>query len=50
MLAEMGLGQKSGTGPVGTYQMLSKKYRWAGWFGVLAPFLILTFYLSLIHI
>jgi NSS family neurotransmitter:Na+ symporter len=44
MLAEMGLGQKSGTGPVGTYQMLSKKYRWAGWFGVLAPFIILTFY------
>ena len=44
MLAEMALGRKTGKGPVGTYRELSKRYRWVGWFGVLAAFIITSFY------
>lgn len=44
MLGELALGRKSGLGVVGTYQKLSKKYKWIGWLGALSPFLIMTFY------
>ncbi len=44
MLGELTLGRKSGYGTVGAYKTLSKKFKWVGWFGVLAAFLITAFY------
>jgi len=44
MLGELSLGRKTGKGVMGTYLHFSKKHAWLGWMGVVAGFLILSFY------
>ena len=44
MASELALGRKTGTGVVGAHQKISKKYKWVGWLGIIAPFLIMSFY------
>ena len=44
MSSELALGRKTGTGVVGAYKAVSKKYKWLGWLGIIAPFLIMSFY------
>ena len=44
MASELALGRKTGTGVVGAYKAVSKKYNWLGWLGIIAPFLIMSFY------
>ena len=44
MLGELALGRKTGFGPVNAYAAVSKKFKWAGWLGVIVPFLVMTFY------
>ena len=44
MSSELALGRKTGTGVVGAYKAVSKKYSWLGWLGIIAPFLIMSFY------
>jgi len=44
MASELALGRKTGTGVVGAYKAVSRKYRWLGWLGIISPFLILSFY------
>ena len=44
MASELALGRKTGTGVVGAYKAVSKKYKWLGWLGIIAPFLIMSFY------
>ena len=47
MLGELALGRKTGKGAVGAYKVLSKKFKWLGWLGILSAFLILGFYCAL---
>ena len=47
MVGELALGRKTGKGAVGAYQVLSKKFKWLGWLGILSAFLILGFYCAL---
>ena len=47
MVGELALGRKTGRGAVGAYRALSKKFKWLGWLGIIAPFLILGFYCAL---
>lgn len=47
MLGELALGRKTGHGAVGAYQSISKRFKWLGWLGIIAPFLILSFYCAL---
>jgi NSS family neurotransmitter:Na+ symporter len=47
MVGELALGRKTGRGVVSTYQVLSKKFKWLGWLGILSAFLILGFYCAL---
>ena len=47
MVGELALGRKTGRGAVGAYQVLSKKFNWLGWLGILSAFLILLFYCAL---
>ncbi|MBR7081428.1 MAG: sodium-dependent transporter, partial [Oscillospiraceae bacterium] len=44
MVAELALGRKTGKGVVDAYISVSKKFKWVGWLGILAPFLIMSFY------
>ena len=44
MTSELALGRKTGKGVVGAYQAASKKFGWIGWLGIIAPFLIMSFY------
>ncbi len=44
MISELALGRKTGKGVIGAYQSLSEKYTFIGWMGVIAPWLILSFY------
>lgn len=44
MVSELAMGRKTGTGVVGAYIKMSKRYKWLGWLGILAPFLIMSFY------
>lgn len=44
MVAELALGRKTGKGVVDAYIAVSKKFKWVGWLGIIAPFLILSFY------
>lgn len=44
MVSELALGRKTGQGPIGAYSTASRYFRWVGWMGVIAPFLLLTFY------
>ena len=47
MVGELALGRKTGRGAVGAYQVLSKKFKWMGWLGILSAFFILFFYCAL---
>ena len=44
MVGELALGRKTGHGAVGAYKVLSKKFSWMGWLGILSAFFILVFY------
>ena len=44
MTSELALGRKTGKGVVGAYQAASKRFGWIGWLGIIAPFLIMSFY------
>jgi NSS family neurotransmitter:Na+ symporter len=44
MASELALGRKTRKAPIAAYKAVSSKYRWLGWFAVLSPFLIMTFY------
>ena len=44
MTSELALGRKTGKGVVGAYQKASKRFGWIGWLGIIAPFLIMSFY------
>ena len=43
MMGELALGRKTGRGAIGAYKVLSKRFKWLGWLGVLSAFLILGF-------
>ena len=47
MVGELALGPKTGHGAVGAYKVLSKKFSWMGWLGILSAFFILFFYCAL---
>ena len=47
MMGELALGRKTGRGAIGAYRVLSKRFKWLGWLGVLSAFLILGFYCAL---
>ena len=40
MVGELALGRKTGHGAVGAYKVLSKKFSWMGWLGILSAFFI----------
>ena len=44
MASELALGRKTGKGVVDAYMVVSKKFKWIGWLGMIAPFLIMSFY------
>ena len=44
MVSELAMGRKTGRGVIGAYKKATKKFKWLGWLGVLAPFLIMSFY------
>lgn len=44
MMAELAMGRKTGTGPIGTYHAFSSRFKWVGWLAVFAPFVIMSFY------
>ncbi len=44
MVSELAIGRKTRKGVVGAYQQLSVNFRWIGWLGVFAPFIIMSFY------
>lgn len=46
-ITELGIGRRTSKGVVGAYIELGKKYAPIGWFGVISPFLILSFYTML---
>ena len=47
MMGELALGRKTGRGAISAYKVLSKRFKWLGWLGVLSAFLILGFYCAL---
>ena len=47
MVGELALGRKTGKGAVDAYKVLSKKFSWMGWLGILSAFFILFFYCAL---
>ena len=47
MMGELALGRKTGRGAIGAYKVLSKRFKWLGWLGVLSAVLILGFYCAL---
>ena len=47
MMGELALGRKTGRGAIGAYKVLSMRFKWLGWLGVLSAFLILGFYCAL---
>ena len=44
MASELALGRMTGKGVVDAYRTVSKKFKWIGWLGMIAPFLIMSFY------
>ncbi|MDO4983138.1 MAG: sodium-dependent transporter [Eubacteriales bacterium] len=44
MASELALGRMTGKGVVDAYRTVSKKFKWIGWLGIIAPFLIMSFY------
>ena len=47
MISELAIGRKTGKGAVEAYHVLSKKFKWMGWMGILSAFFILFFYCAL---
>ena len=47
MVGERAIGRKTGKGAVEAYHVLSKKFKWMGWMGILSAFFILFFYCAL---
>ena len=47
MVGELAIGRKTGKGAVEAYHVLSKKFKWMGWMGILSAFFILFFYCAL---
>ena len=47
MVGELAIGRKTGKGAVDAYHVLSKKFKWMGWMGILSAFFILFFYCAL---
>ena len=44
MVGELALGRKTGQGAVGAYKVLSKKFSWMGWLGILSAFFLVFFF------
>ena len=44
MVSELALGRKTRLGVVGAYKAVTKKFKWLGWLGIFAPFVIMSFY------
>ena len=44
MASELALGRRTGKGVVDAYISVSRRFKWIGWLGMLAPFLIMSFY------
>lgn len=44
MMGEIALGRKSEKGAIQAYKSVSPKFKFVGWFNVIAPFLLLCFY------
>ncbi len=44
MMAELAMGRRTGKGTIGTYHILSSRFKWVGWLAVFAPFVIMSFY------
>lgn len=47
MISELAMGRKTGLGVIGTYNALSKRFKWVGWLSIFAPFIIMSFYSTL---
>ncbi len=47
MIGEHVIGRKTGMSPVAAYRKISKKFTWLGYMAVIAPFIILCFYMVL---
>ncbi len=47
MVGELAIGRKTVGGAVEAYHVLSKKFKWMGWMGILSAFFILFFYCAL---
>ena len=44
MASELALGRKTKSAPIAAYDKATKKFKFLGWFAVLSPFFIMTFY------
>ena len=47
MIGEHVIGRKTGMSPIAAYRKISKKFTWLGYMAVIAPFVILCFYMVL---
>ena len=47
MIGEHVIGRKTGMSPVAAYRKVSKKFTWLGYLAVIAPFIVLCFYMVL---
>ena len=47
MVGELAIGRRTGKGAVEAYHVLSKRFKWMGWMGILSAFFILFFYCAL---
>ena len=44
MVAELAMGRKTRLGVVGAYKKTFRCFKWVGWLGIFAPFIIMSFY------
>ena len=47
MVGELAIGRSTGMSPIAAYRKISKKFTWLGYMAVIAPFVILCFYMVL---
>ena len=47
MVGELAIGRSTGMSPIAAYRKISKKFTWLGYMAVIAPFIILCFYMVL---
>lgn len=47
MITELAIGRKTGKNVVDAFKSLSRRFKWLGWMEMLAPFLVLLFYVVL---